>query len=46
LTPGAEIKVSSNFAYIVFGIYLASVDMFDEVGMDAILKKEIKLQLP
>jgi hypothetical protein len=40
IPPGAKAGKSVNT--ILLAPYLASVEMFDEIGMDAIIEKEIK----
>jgi kynureninase len=39
--PGAKAGKSVIYQYSL-APYLASVEMFDEIGMDAIIEKEIK----
>jgi kynureninase len=42
LIPGLEGWQISNIPILSLAPYLASVEMFDEIGMDAIIEKEIK----
>jgi kynureninase len=41
--PGAEGWQISNIPILSLAPYLASVEMFDEIGMDAIIEKRDKI---